>query len=416
MEKIISWDFFLEFFKKDKTVYEQKRYLIARLIESVVKDLGCLSLFDTDYCLGQNYFFCKEHNELFKDNTINIDTIRQDDYKYFPIHKNIYNSIYKKQSEINKEYDAIVFTDYKKYFTIEDYMKVLHEKKIVAKKYLFYMPYPYKKENSNKFNIDFSKWGCVRKIAFYHGYIFIIEKKMQEFEIDLQMYIVTHKEFTPPTDEFRKPIQAGQAGGSKLNYMKDDIGENKSYLNPYINEYTAIYWIWKNTSSQYVGIEHYRRYFLNNRIESRENLLNKEHIAMILSRYDIIVVQAMSFYPESVGKSIMLDTDEELYNTTYDIIRNLIKARQPDYIEAYDYVMSGYIFFKCNMFITSKKIMDRYCEWLFSFIIDAVDLVDVKNCSAHNKRIVGFFAERLLTVWLLKEDLHIKELPILEIK
>ena len=36
---------------------------------------------------------------------------------------------------------------------------------------------------------------------------------------------------------------------------------------------------------------------------------------------------------------------------------------------------------------------------------------EADNLGEVEKRAIGFFAERLLTVWVLKQDLKIKELP-----
>ena len=65
------------------------------------------------------------------------------------------------------------------------------------------------------------------------------------------------------------------------------------------------------------------------------------------------------------------------------------------------------------MFVTRRELMDAYCEWLFSIIIPAAEEFDETPYNDYSKRAVGFFAERLLTVWLLRHDYKIKELPII---
>lgn len=76
--------------------------------------------------------------------------------------------------------------------------------------------------------------------------------------------------------------------------------------------------------------------------------------------------------------------------------------------------MNGYMLYPCNMFITSRKIMEEYCEWLFPILLEMVEKVEIKEkWDDYSKRILGFFAERLLTVWIVQHDYKIKELPIL---
>ena len=58
------------------------------------------------------------------------------------------------------------------------------------------------------------------------------------------------------------PIQAGRAlSGNRLDMIGDDTGENISHKNLTYGEFTAMYWIWKNARSDYIGYCHYRRYF-----------------------------------------------------------------------------------------------------------------------------------------------------------
>ena len=83
-------------------------------------------------------------------------------------------------------------------------------------------------------------------------------------------------------------------------------------------------------------------------------------------------------------------------------------------MDAFNYVMNNTWFFPCNMFVTSKKLFDEYCKWLFSFIIPACKEFDVSKYDKYSCRAIGFFAERMLTVWLMKHNYKVKTLPILE--
>lgn len=78
--------------------------------------------------------------------------------------------------------------------------------------------------------------------------------------------------------------------------------------------------------------------------------------------------------------------------------------------------MNGHSAFLCNMFVTRREILNRYCEWLFSFLIEAAEAIDVEGYDSYSQRVIGFFAERMWTVWLRKNKLKIKELPYVVVK
>ena len=96
---------------------------------------------------------------------------------------------------------------------------------------------------------------------------------------------------------------------------------------------------------------------------------------------------------------------------SYTIIRNAIEKKQPDYLDAFDSVMRGHNAFMCNMFVTKREILNAYCGWLFSFLIEAADEIDVEGYDSYSQRVIGFFAERMWTVWLRRNKFSIKELP-----
>ncbi len=75
--------------------------------------------------------------------------------------------------------------------------------------------------------------------------------------------------------------------------------------------------------------------------------------------------------------------------------------------------MNGHREYICNLFVAKREILNSYCEWLFSFLIEAAEKMDVSSYDASGKRTIGFFAERLWTVWILKQNLKIKEKPYL---
>lgn len=409
MEKIIDFNTYI----KDIEYGCLPQYEQLQRLAQTLNNWGLKSILDVDMIFSERYFLCKENSYLFGNCGMVIDACAN--RKRFAIGRNVYQNLISDLSQIDRRYDMILFWNLRKFNSWQDYAEVIESTKQYSRYVAFCLPFPYGGKNAEQFNYPFHCFGRLRKIQCKTFYLFIIDKKTEELPLDLKIYVVTHKKFIPPKDEAYIPIQAGTFGKKSLGYIGDDIGEHISQLNPYINECTALYWMWKHAKCKYIGLNHYRRYFLRNEIQSRENIIDKELVREILQNYDIILSSEVSFYPNTVGESVMYDTNKELYQHAYEIVRDLIRERQPDYVEAFDYVMSGYVFFGCNMFITRKAIMDRYCIWLFSFLVDAVQRLDVRGYSSYNQRMMGFFAERMLTVWLMCQELKIKEMPIIKI-
>ena len=69
------------------------------------------------------------------------------------------------------------------------------------------------------------------------------------------------------------------------------------------------------------------------------------------------------------------------------------------------------------MFVTRRDIFDAYCKWLFSFYLDATEeilrTVGLDEITGNPRRIIGFFSERMMTIWLWKNRLRIKELDFM---
>ena len=108
----------------------------------------------------------------------------------------------------------------------------------------------------------------------------------------------------------------------------------------------------------------------------------------------------------------------ELAERVIKTIGKYIALRQPDYLAAYERVTNSFGVFCFEIFITRQKIFDAYCEWLFSFIIDATEeiLATTDIASSDDPRIyraISFVAEHLMTVWLIKNRLKIKTMPII---
>ena len=251
--------------------------------------------------------------------------------------------------------------------------------------------------------------------SFVADFIDINMNKCKKNKIGI--YVVSHKEFDRPPmlDNGYHTIWVG-SNAYRFKGLKDNVGDNIASINPVINECTAIYWLWKNCHDNYIGICHYRRFFLYERDvgKSFDNILGSEEAISYLDEYDIIVSEPSVLYQFNGVKKIMTcAVNPEAVNKGVSIIRKCLRERQPDYLDLFEKVMSGVMMFPCNMMVTPKRIFDKYAEWLFSFLIDAAKKFNPAPYDDYSKRIIGFIAERMLTVWLLKQNFKIKILPVL---
>jgi len=186
--------------------------------------------------------------------------------------------------------------------------------------------------------------------------------------------------------DYEIPIQAGAALTDKKAWLvRDDQGVNISEKNKQYCELTALYWIWKNAMSEYVGLCHYRRRFE----------ISDKHMAQLPdSDIDVVVTIPVLNFP-NVRQQYCADHAEE----DWDIMLEAVDALCPDYHEAADLVQRGNYYYAYNMFIARREMVGQYCEWLFPILQYCEDRIGQKD-DIYQNRYPGFLAERLLTVFL----------------
>ena len=214
-------------------------------------------------------------------------------------------------------------------------------------------------------------------------------------------YVITHRDFPINQDDFYKALCVG--GFRKEGWLSAADGANIEQYNEQLNETTGLYWIWKNTKDKMVGLSHYRRYFNDG------ERLNKDKAEQILKTNDIILAPIQLGW--SIARNIQMASGETLGRSVGAMFREAIAEKQPNYVEAFDRVMDGNFMYYCGMFVTNRKVLNAYCKWLFSFLLDAADRIDVSECSTRQQRIAGYFAEVMPTVWLREQKYMICEQP-----
>lgn len=230
---------------------------------------------------------------------------------------------------------------------------------------------------------------------------------------NLSIYVLTHKEFDVPDDDLYVPLLNGSVNyNDDFGYVRDDSGDNISNLNNYYAEMTGEYWAWKNSDADIIGFCHYRRYFAKN---IRLKILEKEDIEEILKDYDIIMPNKAHMGMTNIED--VKRTREYLnygpYIEDYSKLRDVLKRDYPDYLKYYDDLMNSKECHWFNMFICKKELADDYFSWVFDILKKMENEIDFEKYPEGQRRILGFLSERLINVYVKKNNLKVKEKPIL---
>ena len=226
----------------------------------------------------------------------------------------------------------------------------------------------------------------------------------------MEIYVIAHKDFSRKyIDGIRKVLLVGANRNQPGSYdYKDNCGnDNISDKNKNFCELTGLYWIWKHSHADIVGLEHYRRYFACSRIKHIP--LSEKAIQDILSEHDMIVPRKRKYDGYTCKKQFAKWHKSEVW----DECCHLLKRKYPEYAVCFENLekrKSGYAY---NMFIASKTIIDSYCEWLFDVLFELDRNVDLSQYNDYNQRMWGFLSERLFNVWIMKNNIDVYEEPVL---
>ena len=239
-----------------------------------------------------------------------------------------------------------------------------------------------------------------------------------------ELYICCHKFYQVPEHPLLLPIQVGAALTHIRipGWLHDDEGENISRLNRSYCELTAQYWAWKNSTAEYIGFFHYRRYLypdctatvpyiLRNR--PTNELLTKlgyEDFEHIIHPYDVIVPK---------GENMYLSVREHYqhgrahFAQDLALMEKILAEKNPDYRWAMEKYLSGSVCYFGNMYIMRRELFEDYCAWLFPLLKEFDSRVKLNGRNPQQMRVDGYLAERLFGIYLTKRQAEwvLLELP-----
>ncbi len=264
------------------------------------------------------------------------------------------------------------------------------------------------------------------------------------YDKELTIFSVFHKEYQIPDCSFIKPIQVGKAiSSTDLGLFADDTGTNISAKNKTFNELTALFWIWKNLDSidsEYIGIAHYRRYFclpafttkkkwgISKEIElesdvyaypldeqSMQKITNldlKNTLLKNLRDNAVIVPHKAPLSIEHIPATIRMHYISNHIREDWWLTEKIVKEHYPEYATAFDEFSNLGSMHCYNMFIADKNFINAYCTWLFNILFELEKVVKLSDYP-YQHRVIGFMAERLMNLYLYKNQTRTKSFPVL---
>lgn len=182
-------------------------------------------------------------------------------------------------------------------------------------------------------------------------------------------------------------IQVGaKLTDSRICEWNDCSGDNISEKNRQYCELTALYWIWKNGESEWLGLSHYRRRFM---------LDDNDIDGLLTSNIDAVFTTPVLNVP-----NVKFMYEKNHSASDWQIMKDAVEEICPEYVDAVNKMELSECYIPYNMFIMRKAFLNDYCEWLFPVLEYCENKIGQKD-NTYQNRYVGFLAERLMTVYFI---------------
>lgn len=186
-------------------------------------------------------------------------------------------------------------------------------------------------------------------------------------------------------------------------------GDNIDRLNRWYCELTGLYHMWKNSGADYVGLEHYRRFFASIKNETRRMEIGEAQ--EILEHHDIIVTE-YHHGPRYTALQWFKDSSRNRIRYVEYLRKFLEVLGEEDRVGFAEY-LNRHSLIQCNMFIGKRPVVDQWCSYIFE-TLSRYDRVCPP--SENNIRMDGYLAEHMFGYWLEKEKVPYYRVPKVEIE
>jgi len=184
-------------------------------------------------------------------------------------------------------------------------------------------------------------------------------------------------------------------------FDEDDI--NISYLNYTFAELTALYWVWKNSSEQVVGLTHYRRFW-------DENVLNEQ----TFKKNQLYVPQKIAFqYDKTIMDQFVHHHGNYIIRITESILKKNNFTYKINHFNTLYKTESSHFF---NMFFCEKQTFNKICQILFEvlFSVYSENFLFINNLPENQRKVIGFLSERILGTIFLNKDYFLSDIDLIE--
>lgn len=177
-------------------------------------------------------------------------------------------------------------------------------------------------------------------------------------------------------------------------YILDNTFYNISHLNHLLGDLTGLYWVWKNTTDEFVGVNQYCRFYdddqLKELIEIDKNTL---YVSNFVKFKNLSIWEQFNYFHTDIGIRM-------LYSAIKDN-KISITEKMADNLNFYTQLST------CNSFFAHRKIFDKVCYILFEIIFELYNgskylIEHIQNNmhlkNSNDKRLLAFLSERILNI------------------
>lgn len=230
------------------------------------------------------------------------------------------------------------------------------------------------------------------------------------------------------------PVRCGAYYDKRENItmIGDNTGDNISEKRLNFNEFTVMYWAWKNVDADYYGLCHYRRFInfsdkefsgpmhkmgyfdaLTPASMKEIGIMDDTKIRSIIEDSDIITTKEYDIFQDSTPLETEAKTSFQwwlkyvpcyLNQQEFDILFQLIKDKYPQYYKSALEYKNGRKFRGYNCFVMKKEAFNSLCEFVFGVLFELEKKIDTTNMSETSIRFPGYAGEWLYSIWMHHQE------------